>query len=998
MKPSINIPTNSKLRKKILKFGYWNVRTLYQTGKTSQVCCEMRKYGVDILGVSESRWTDSGKLFLSNDEMHIIYSGRNDNIHYAGVAIIMTKNAERALIGWQPVSERIISARFYTKHFKLTLINCYTPTNDSTDDQKDQFYNTLVDVINMTPRHDIIVVMGDFNAKVGFDNTGVEKYMGKHGLGDSMNQNGERLLELCETSNLALASTFFPHKNIHKITWHSPDNKTKNQIDHLCISRKFLSAVQDIRAFRGADINSDHKLCIAKINIKLRKQQKTIDHKKIDSQRLQSDSLKELYNTEIQTSLSASKNLNEQDGNVKENIETQWKCLQTAIIESAKNTVGFIQKEKKPWISNSTWSKIQERKQAKMNVLAARSTITQELNKQQYNFLEKEVKSNIKKDKHRYIENLTTEAENASKIGDSRTLFNIIKQLGNNPPRTNIPVKDKHGKTLISEEEQKLRWAEHFKELLNRPIITNTPTITEDNQMPLLNTSCENITLEEIKSTIKNLKNHKATGDDGISGEMLKAADDTSLNHLLYLFNQIWQNESPPQQWKNGIIVKLPKKGDLSDCNNWRGITLLSIPGKVFLSILLQRLRNAIDETLREEQAGFRPHRSTIDHIYTLRTIIEESTERQSKLMINFVDFQKAFDSLHRPSLWKILTLYGIPTKYINIMKAFYADTACCVRTESGLSSWFQVTTGVKQGCVLSPILFCIAIDWVMKKCTDQKQLGINWVNNKTLEDLTFADDIALLSSTHQDLQEKTERLKFFAQQIGLQINTHKTKIMNFTGLTESIKLDDNILDNVSNFVYLGSKITADGDTNSEIKTRIALASNAFNKLSNIWRSKIASKHIKLRLFNASVIPLLTYGCESWKSTAIVDKKLVAFENRCLRKITNTNWKDFKSNDILREETKQEYVTNIIRKRRWSYIGHILRMKENRIPRQAFMWTPDGKRKQGRPKTTLRRTFTNELKSTGINAQDLQSLATDRQAWRTMTSALCAKLGKRGTD
>jgi hypothetical protein len=107
---------------------------------------------------------------------------------------------------------------------------------------------------------------------------------------------------------------------------------------------------------------------------------------------------------------------------------------------------------------------------------------------------------------------------------------------------------------------------------------------------------------------------------------------------------------------------------------------------------------------------------------------------------------------------------------------------------------------------------------------------------------------------------------------------------------------------------------------------------------------------------------------------------------------------DFKSNNKLREETNQNYITNIIRKRRWDNIGHTLRMNENRIPRQVFLWTPGGKMKQGRPKTTLRRTIMNELKPNNIKIQDLQSLASDRQEWRTMTSALCAKHDTRGTD
>ena len=269
-------------------------------------------------------------------------------------------------------------------------------------------------------------------------------------------------------------------------------------------------------------------------------------------------------------------------------------------------------------------------------------------------------------------------------------------------------------------------------------------------------------------------------------------------------------------------------------------------------------------------------------------------------------------------------------------------------------------------------------------------------MDDKSLEDLDFADDIVLLSASHEDLQEKTEKLKFYSEQLGLQINTSKTKIMDYTQKTSSIILNNNALEKVSHFSYLGSKITTDGDTNAEIMTRIALAANAFNRLSNIWRSKTLGNQTKIRLFNACVISVLTYGCESWKSTITMERKLVAFENKCLRKITNTNWKDYKSNDELRKETKQKYITTIIRKRRWAYIGHALRMSEDKIPRQTIMWSPEGKRKRGRPKETLRRTIEREAKTIGLKTQDLQDLATNRKEWKTMTSALCAKLGTRG--
>jgi len=141
--------------------------------------------------------------------------------------------------------------------------------------------------------------------------------------------------------------------------------------------------------------------------------------------------------------------------------------------------------------------------------------------------------------------------------------------------------------------------------------------------------------------------------------------------------------------------VKLPKKGNLSDCNNWRGITLLSTPGKVFTRVLLDRLQNAVDQTLCEEQAGFRKGRSCTEQISALRNIIEQSLEHQKDLVINFLDFKKAFDSVHRPLLWKILKHYGIPTCYISIFKALYNNSSCCVKTTTGYTDLFEIVFGV---------------------------------------------------------------------------------------------------------------------------------------------------------------------------------------------------------------------------------------------------------------------------------------------------------------
>ena len=118
-----------------------------------------------------------------------------------------------------------------------------------------------------------------------------------------------------------------------------------------------------------------------------------------------------------------------------------------------------------------------------------------------------------------------------------------------------------------------------------------------------------------------------------------------------------------PKTWKQGLIVKIPKKGDLTECRNWRGITLTSVPSKVFERVLIDGIRNGVNSTLRYEQAGFRSGRGTVEQIFILQNIIEQVVEWQATLYITFVDFEKVFDSVHRESLWKIMESYGIPCK-----------------------------------------------------------------------------------------------------------------------------------------------------------------------------------------------------------------------------------------------------------------------------------------------------------------------------------------------
>ena len=172
----------------------------------------------------------------------------------------------------RPVNSPIITAKFTTKKkdIRLNIIQFYAPTNDAEEEKKDEFYQQLQAVLDRRGAKDITILMGDFNAETGMDNTDYEDIMGTHGLGQ-MNENGERFADLCALNQLVIGGSIFPHKRINKVTWTSPNHFTENQIDHICISLKYRRSWRDVRVMRGADVSSDHHLLVTTVRFRLKR-------------------------------------------------------------------------------------------------------------------------------------------------------------------------------------------------------------------------------------------------------------------------------------------------------------------------------------------------------------------------------------------------------------------------------------------------------------------------------------------------------------------------------------------------------------------------------------------------------------------------------------------------------------------------------------------------------------------------------------------------------
>ncbi|KAM9354321.1 uncharacterized protein KZ484_012474 isoform 1-T2 [Pholidichthys leucotaenia] len=509
------------------------------------------------------------------------------------------QECQESFLGWEPVNARIIRARFFSKYVKTTIIQCYAPTEPSSDEEKDLFYANLQEQIDKTPWHNILIVMGDFNAQVGAGNVGYESCTGTQGTG-VRNDNGQRFVDMCLENGLVIGGTIFSHKTIHKLTWVSPDGRTRNQIDHIAINQKWRGSATDVRALRGADAGSDHHLILCKLQLKLKRTNKKTSEQLFDSSRLKDPIVKTQFVLELSNRFQVLEDAPAGD------INTLSNAVQKLFLDTSKEVLGHRKRERKEWISENTWQLIEERRATKQRMLGG-NTEEREAAAEAYRQKNNDVKKSVRKDKREYADSLAQEAQSAAERGDTRTVYKITKTLTGGFTSKSTVVNDKNGKVLMKEEDQLSRWAEHFRETLNRPdpkeeaVIEDTGFHIEMKQ--------GRITQQEIEEAIKQTKGNRAPGEDRITADMLKADPKASAKALTELFNKVWEEEKVPVTWKKGIIVKLPKKGDLSACGNWRGINLLSVPGKIFYRVLLMRVRQAIERVLREEQAGFRSGR-----------------------------------------------------------------------------------------------------------------------------------------------------------------------------------------------------------------------------------------------------------------------------------------------------------------------------------------------------------------------------------------------------
>ena len=445
-------------------------------------------------------------------------------------------------------------------------------------------------------------------------------------------------------------------------------------------------------------------------------------------------------------------------------------------------------------------------------------------------------------------------------------------------------------------------FVEHFKNLnksQREDTDFNLGSFDPANDNEMLNSK---ITRDEILRNINKLKNGKAAGYDSIANEYIKHTKDIFLPVYEILFNTILDTGNFPEQWTLGIIKPVYKnKGNSNDVNNFRPITILSCLGKLFTSILNDRLSIYLEESmlLLENQAGFRKEYSTLDHIFSLNAVIEILKHHKKKLFCCFVDFSSAFDSVWRVGLWQKLLNMQIEGKVLRVIYNMYYDIKSCVSLNGENSTFFASACGVRQGENLSPVLFSIYLN-DLESFLDRTDLGMQFgcFNNELavyfrMIVLLYADDTVVLADSAIALQNYLDRFHEYCTTWKLAININKTKVVVFGARkTDNMefRLGNKTIEIVDKYKYLGVFFSR---SRSFLNCRKHVVEQA-RKAMHLLFCRINNLHLpvdlQLQLFDNTIVPILTYACEIW-----------GFE--CLDLIENVH------TDFLRKITKSRKST-----------------------------------------------------------------------------------------
>lgn len=950
---------------KNLPVATWNVRTMNADGKLNMLVEEMKRLHIKILGISETHWTEENEDAFIIDGYTVIASSRRDGVRRQGVALMIETETTESMTNYLQTSERLVGASFKMVEGSLDVLQVYAPDTSYSDDEYQRFLDEIQYWLDRVKRNSKIILMGDFNAKIGSEANEVwPEAVGKYGLGEK-NGRGEMLMQFCAINELVISNSFFKHRPGRRATWISPDGQTRNQIDYIIVSKEVMKSTTNSRVYNSADVGSDHSLLMANINIATRKPKKSRPSpRRYDVERLLDQELRNDFVIKIGGAFEALQDLMED-----QTVQVAYREFVDTTNKITEETVGYKKKRQVEGMSKELENKCNERRIARLRYLKQPANNE---SRENYRIINRSVKSEVSRQKRLTIEKKVEQLERDFISNNSHNLFKMVREMEGKPHRQPNTIKDRNGTIQCEQTEVMKCWQNHFTTQLNTEF-PHSDAALDSIQLAEVENDNNPPSEREVEKSIKDLRNRKSPGFDKITAEVLKAGGKHMVKMLQYLFRKIWEDVDTPDDWSKLLINPIHKKGDKLNPENYRAISLTSVPCKVFCKVILSRIEGIIEESMGESQFGFRTGRGTTDAIFVARQIMEKAKEHNVPIHFNFIDFKAAFDTVWREALWKFMNSVGVSKRIIDIIKKMYHNTQCAVMIGGTMTEWFGVEVGVRQGCILSPTLFNLFLEFVMKELNSiDRELNYR---EKTCLDIRYADDTTLLSVIFEKLRLTTQELETACLKWGLKINSKKCKIM--TEGDNTIRIEGEEVQNVGEFVFLGSMLPS---TTMDVNRRIALASSAFGRLRRtVWTRRDISRKLKIRLYKSLILPIAIYAGETWTLKAEDARRLEVFEMRCLRAILGVTRRERLTNEYIRRELEMtETITDVVRKKRLRWFGHVLRRPPESYILRVYWQDFTAPRPRARPPKRWRDQIPEDV---GLPLHRCEEMALDGEEW-----------------
>ena len=1019
--------------------------------KVDRIVGELARFRVEATGLQETKWFGAG-VYCVGDAV-VLASGRplpnqaSANSNSAtnlnsccrrgeGVALVLRGRTRYAFeyggCQWSAVSSRILVARL---KFDLasggvssfSVVVCYAPTFRSPRSVKDEFFNSFQDVLSAIDGNDQLVLLGDFNARIGVctDDDVWYGVRGPHGMG-AMNDAGQELLEFLARNELSVCNSWFRKRTINLQTWQHPRSKAWHCIDYIITRQRDRKFCIDCHVIRQAECSTDHQLLCLTYNLpklvrKCHRVQRTPATRRfaVEKFRVSHNMTEEEKEAVLCTQHEYRHSVEEGLVSWKDHVSLgdKWSCLKSAVVDAATSTIGRCKRLQSDWFVEK--ATILEPLIAKRNS-RYREWIDCPSEERHRRFKESRgaTRAAVRDAKNDYIQGQASIAEQGRFSGKRvwTAIRSIQRCYSGLHPKPMCAVKDDDGAICSSPEDQKARWKQHFTRVLNIQstfsidALASVPAREEDPLLAIVPSE------EDLLCALRRLCSGKAGGGSQIVPELLKAGGSVLFPFLFDLVKTAWLTSSVPQDWRDAQLVPIPKKGDLSLCDNWRGIALLDVVGKVVGRIIQDRLQLLAATSLPESQCGFRPGRSCADAAFSVRQVVEKSFEHRVKSFCIFVDLRKAYDSIPRAALWIALRKIGVPDSLVNLIASFHTDMKATVRVGGGATDELCVENGLRQGCTMAPILFNLYFGVVVQAwlCTLQSaemSVGVSihsHINGdlfscakrrqrdrvfSNLSDFEFADDAVLISQCRDSAVWAVSTFCEVASKFGLSVNCAKTKFMVVgSGVVEEdcapISVNSGVVENVSSFVYLGSEITPDSRSTSDIQRRRGCAARAFGALRNVFLDRNLSLATKRHLYSTCVAAVLLYGSECWTTVQADLQCLDAFHHRCIRTIMQVSRRQQREEEITSEELRHRWgdataMSEKVRVRRLEWLGHLARMEPDRLPKRILFGAFQQTRPFCGPRQRWKDVITRDMKSRNIPVTWYE-VAQDRVQWRQL--------------